>query len=245
MVKYLQGQLRLRRRAACGLLPRERVLLYRVVFETAPVAEAQRYFYELFSGVGYELGVLLKELLSERELYNHSTHVSVIALTLGIALQLPEESLALLGVSGLFHDIGKTAWPRSVLHKVGDLDNLEWGIVRAHPQHGYKLLLEKGAAMEVARLVLEHHERLDGSGYPRGLKRGELHPLTPILAAADVYEALTSARAYRGAYGPEEALAIMMGTPAAFDEKVLAVLEAEGKDLIRPRQAVRFAVADP
>ena len=121
--------------------------------------------------------------------------------------------------------MGKLSVPCAVLQKPGPLDDAEFAEIRKHPQAGVRLLREVGGfAPGVLRLVLDHHERLDGSGYPRGLMGDELDVETRILAVCDVYDALVSDRVYRSAWTPERAFALLRDE-AQFDPACVAALE--------------------
>jgi HD-GYP domain-containing protein (c-di-GMP phosphodiesterase class II) len=155
----------------------------------------------------------------------HTRRVAMLAVQVGEALGLPRRRLRLLALGGLLHDMGKLAVPSAVLTKPGALDDDEFAEIRKHPEAGVRLLRELGGfAPGVLRLVLDHHERLDGSGYPRGLAGGELDVETRIMAVCDVYDALVSDRVYRAAWTSERALALLRD-PALFDPTCVAALE--------------------
>jgi HD-GYP domain-containing protein (c-di-GMP phosphodiesterase class II) len=154
----------------------------------------------------------------------HTRRVAMLAVQVGEALGLPPARLRLLAVGGLLHDMGKLAVPCAVLAKPGPLDDAEFAEIRKHPEAGERLLRDLGGfAPGVLRLVLDHHERLDGSGYPRGLAGDELDITTRVLAICDVYDALVSDRVYRSAWSPERALALL-GDETQFDAACVAAL---------------------
>jgi putative nucleotidyltransferase with HDIG domain len=157
----------------------------------------------------------------------HTRRVALLAARVGEELKLPPSLRRRLAVGGLLHDIGKLAVPLEILRKPGPLDDAEFAEIRKHPESGRRLLEELGGFSEtVRRLVSDHHERLDGTGYPRGLEGGDLALETRILAACDVYDALVSDRVYRAAWTPERALALLheeSGT--GFEPKVVEALE--------------------
>ena len=155
----------------------------------------------------------------------HTRRVAMLAVQLGEALGLPRRRLRLLALGGLLHDMGKLAVPSAVLTKPGPLDDDEFAEIRKHPEAGERLLRELGGfAPGVLRLVLDHHERLDGSGYPRGLAGAELDAETRILAVCDVYDALVSDRVYRAAWTQERAL-VLLRDPEQFDQTCVVALE--------------------
>jgi HD-GYP domain-containing protein (c-di-GMP phosphodiesterase class II) len=155
----------------------------------------------------------------------HTRRVAMLAVQVGEALGLPRARLRLLALGGLLHDIGKLSVPCTVLRKPGPLDDAEFAVIRTHPAAGVRLLRDLGGFPDGAlRLVLDHHERLDGSGYPRGLPGDELDVETRILAVCDVYDALVSDRVYRSAWSPDRAFALLRDE-ALFDQRCVAALE--------------------
>src|SRR5581483_11323642 len=157
----------------------------------------------------------------------HTRRVATLAVTVGEQLGLSPARLRSLAIGGLLHDIGKLSVPEPILQKPGPLDDDEYAVVKLHPQRGRELLNELGGFDEsVARLVLDHHERLDGSGYPRGIDSRDLDLPTRILAVCDVYDALVSPRVYRPAWPEEDALALLRDeSDAGFDPRCVEALE--------------------
>ena len=140
----------------------------------------------------------------------HTRRVAALAVEMGERLGLSASRLRSLAIGGLLHDMGKLSVPDAILRKPGPLDDDEFAQIKLHPQRGRELLSELGGFDEsVQRLVLDHHERLDGRGYPRGLAGGDLDLETRILALCDVYDALVSPRVYRPAWTMDEALALV------------------------------------
>jgi HD-GYP domain-containing protein (c-di-GMP phosphodiesterase class II) len=135
--------------------------------------------------------------------------------------------LRTLAIGGLVHDIGKLSVPETILNKPGPLDDDEYAVVQEHPDRGFRLLHELGGFTDAVRqLVRDHHERLDGDGYPRGLGAHEIDLDTRILTVCDVYDALISKRVYRDAWTHDDAMALLRreaGT--AFDERCVDALE--------------------
>jgi len=111
--------------------------------------------------------------------------------------------------AALLHDIGKLAISNRILDKAGPLTSREWSAVRAHPLHTEAVLQRAGPLRPIAGIAGAHHERLDGSGYPRGLRAGELALAARLIAVADVYDSMVSSRPYRVALAPDGALARM------------------------------------
>lgn len=130
--------------------------------------------------------------------FHHSINVAIICGVLGKWLGLKDSELKDLILAGLLHDMGKTQIPLEVLNKPGQLTDSEMAVMRLHTTQGYSLVQKIGAVPKaVARGALEHHERCDGSGYPYGLKSGEIHLYAKIIAVADTYDAMTSDRVYQ------------------------------------------------
>ncbi len=156
----------------------------------------------------------------------HTRRVALLAVTVGERLGLPPGRLRELAVGALLHDMGKLAVPAAVLNKPGALDDGERALVNEHPGRGDDLLRELGFGAGVRRLVRDHHERLDGGGYPGRRPAAELDLPTRILTVCDVFDALTSHRVYRPApFTPDAALDLLRGeTGTAFDGRCVAAL---------------------
>lgn len=157
--------------------------------------------------------------------HGHSTRVVRLAVAIGEQLGLPPESLRSLHQAALLHDIGKVAVPDTVLDKPGPLTGEEFALVASHTGMGDQLVGRIPQVAFARPVVRWHHERLDGSGYPDHLT-GEAIPLDArIVAVADVYDALTTARPYRSAYTPEVALAeLQQKAGREYDPKVVDAL---------------------
>jgi putative nucleotidyltransferase with HDIG domain len=157
----------------------------------------------------------------------HTRRVALLAAAVAEELKLPAAARRDLAMGGLLHDIGKLSVPLAILRKPGSLSDEEYAEIKRHPAAGRALLEELGGFPEpVRRLVSDHHERLDGKGYPRGLTAGALDLQTRVLTACDVYDALVSDRVYRSAWTPERALALLHSeSGTAFDPVVVAALE--------------------
>lgn len=130
--------------------------------------------------------------------YVHSLNVALIARGLGKWMNLDRSKLDTLTLAGYFHDIGKIVIPPDILNKTGKLTDEEFQMIRQHPLEGRKLLKPiEGIDGRILAATLQHHERFDGSGYPRGLAGDEIDTTAAIVAVADVYDAMTATRAYR------------------------------------------------
>jgi hypothetical protein len=178
----------------------------------------------------------------------HTRRVATLAVELGERLGLSPRRLRSLAIGGLLHDMGKLSVPTSILQKPGPLDDDEFAQIKLHPERGRELLAELGGFdANVKRLVLDHHERLDGSGYPRGLTEAQMDLSTRILAVCDVYDALVSPRVYRAAWTTAQALAHLRDEAGtAFDEKCVEALEAVVTGSVPERvRELTAAVASP
>ncbi|MDI6893078.1 MAG: HD-GYP domain-containing protein [Bacillota bacterium] len=138
----------------------------------------------------------------------HSVNVCILAGVLGIAMGLPDGELTDLALGAILHDLGKIRVPRPMLGKPGPLGEEEWVQVKAHPMEGYHLMVRcVGSGYLAAHAALDHHERLNGSGYPRGLTGREITLIGRMVAIADVFDAMTSDRVYRCRVPPHLCLA--------------------------------------
>jgi putative nucleotidyltransferase with HDIG domain len=136
----------------------------------------------------------------------HSSRVTVFAQAIARGLRLEKDRISVLRLGALLHDVGKLVVPSSVLLKRGPLTDEELGLMRRHPAAGARMLRSLGAPETILPLVLHHHERWDGDGYPTG-RRGDEIPLEArVLCIADSFDAMTSTRPYRTPWGPDEAL---------------------------------------
>ncbi len=152
----------------------------------------------------------------------HQRRATQLACAIAREMGLPQEQVEGLRMAGLIHDIGKITIPAEILSKPGRLNDLEWGIIRAHPQAGYDILKTAEFTWPVAQIVRQHHERMDGSGYPQGLSGDNILVEARILAVADVVEAMASHRPYRPALGMDRALEeISQNRGVLYDPKVV------------------------
>lgn len=146
-------------------------------------------------------------LYKDYTLYNHSVNVAVLGMSMAVFLRKSRQECLIMGMAGLFHDLGLTRIKEDIIFKLEPLMSEEWELLKKHPCLGYQLL--KGNAeipVGALRLVLEHHELADGSGYPQGLALGRQHPLTRVLSLLEAYDGLTLYRPYRPRQTPYEAL---------------------------------------
>ena len=144
--------------------------------------------------------------------FSHSVNVAVLSTMLGDLCGYSKRKLQIITLGGLLHDIGKLAVPTPILNKSGSLTAGEFKIIRRHPSEGRKILKELNSpiASILAIIAVQHHEHLDGSGYPYHVRGKSIHPYSRITAIADVYDALTSVRPYKRAYKPNVVYRMMM-----------------------------------
>lgn len=136
----------------------------------------------------------------------HQQRVAQIADAIAHELELPEEMIEGINIAGVVHDVGKISVPTEILSKPGKLNDPEFSLIKQHPELGYEILREIDFPWPIAQTIRQHHERLDGSGYPLGLREGEICMQARILAVADIIEAMASHRPYRPGLGIESAL---------------------------------------
>lgn len=161
--------------------------------------------------------------LTDGELYHHSVNVMLFSLSLGIQRGLTRSELLELGIGNLLHDLGKLKIKGAVLRKPGRLTDEEYEEIKRHTTLGYDILRRlQDLSPSSSVIALEHHERVDGTGYPRGLRQNEIHPFSRITSVADVYEALTANRVYRKGYLPHQAYELLLGGGGIqFDQEVV------------------------
>ncbi|HET58238.1 MAG TPA: response regulator [Deltaproteobacteria bacterium] len=136
----------------------------------------------------------------------HQRKVSDLARSIGSEMKLDEDVVDGLRMAAAIHDIGKISVPAEILSKPGKLTNLEFSLIQSHPETGYEILKDIDFPWPIARIVLEHHERINGSGYPNGTPGDKLLTESKILAVADVVESMASHRPYRPSLGINAAL---------------------------------------
>ena len=168
---------------------------------------------------------LTKRMLAWHEsLYNHSITTAIYAESIGMALGYKKDDIDILSQGAFYHDIGKIIWPNTLINKPY-LNDDDYQLVRIHPTIGEYYLRQywPEAPDEVCRIVKEHHERVDGSGYPNGLKHNDISPLSLIVATVEVFTALIENRPYRSkCFTYNEALAEL--EKQLFPKKIIDIL---------------------
>ena len=151
---------------------------------------------------------VIQSMMASRDPYSagHQRRVSQIACTIGREMGLPKDRLRDLRMAGKIHDLGKVAIPLQLLSKPGKLTLQEFALIKTHPQVAFNILTPITLPGNIAKIILQHHERLNGSGYPQGLKGEQILLESMILGVADVMEAMCSRRPYRASLGLAETL---------------------------------------
>lgn len=169
------------------------------------------------------LMILSDAYIYDEYLYQHSFQVTMYSIAIAKELGYSYEDQRLIGIGALLHDVGKLVIPHEILKKPGQLTEEEFEEVKLHTRYGFDILRNlHSVSLLVAHCAFQHHERLDGSGYPRGLKGAEIHPFAKIIGVADVFDAITSNRVYRAKMLPSQALSIIeKSSGIGFDEMIV------------------------
>lgn len=172
---------------------------------------------------GKSVSLLTDIYISDDYIFQHSLNVAIYSTTIGLKLNMPAEKLKELAIGALLHDIGKIFIDQNILNKKGRLKEEEFLLIKKHAELGYNFLREQREYSSViAHCAYQHHERLDGSGYPRALKADDIIMPAKIIAIADVFDAVTSNRVYRDAMLPHEGLELIYaGASSLFDIKLV------------------------
>nr|WP_106780645.1 HD-GYP domain-containing protein [Lysinibacillus timonensis] len=169
------------------------------------------------------LTVLTDSFLFDEYLYQHSFQVTLYSIAIARELGYSHNELRTIGIGAMLHDVGKLQVPSHILMKPGRLTDEEFEVMKQHTRLGFDILRNlHSISLLVAHCALQHHERLDGSGYPRGIVDQEIHPYAKIIAVADVFDAVTSNRVYRDKMLPLEGIKIIEnGSGTIFDARVV------------------------
>ena len=153
----------------------------------------------------------------------HSVATCALMVALGRQVGLDETGCREAGLAGLLHDIGKAMMPLDVLNKPGKLTDAEFTVMRTHPEEGHRMVLGgQGVSEPILDVVLHHHERMDGTGYPHHLPGDQISRLARMGAICDVYDAITSNRPYKSGWDPAQSIARMASWKGHFDPTLFA-----------------------
>lgn len=182
---------------------------------------------------------VMESTIAARDPYtvSHQQRVTQIACAIAQEMDLSEDRVQQLRIAATLHDLGKVAIPTELLARPGKLSPIEFDLIKTHPQVAYNILQPLKLPGETSEIILQHHERLDGSGYPQGLKEPDILLEARILGVADVMEAMCSHRPYRPALDPSVALAeLSMNKGVLYDPAVVeACLKLYGQTLPAPK----------
>ncbi|WP_255507940.1 HD-GYP domain-containing protein [Lysinibacillus sp. BW-2-10] len=169
------------------------------------------------------LTVLTDTLIYDEYIYQHSFQVTLYSVAIAREMGYSREELKTIGIGAMLHDVGKMIIPTDILFKPDRLTDEEYEIMKQHARSGFDILRNlHTVSLLVAHCAFQHHERLDGSGYPRGLVEYEIHPYAKIIAVADVFDAVTSNRVYRKKMLPSQGVEIInAGKGTIFDKRVV------------------------
>jgi len=152
--------------------------------------------------------------------YMHSIAVCALMISLARQLELDDDMIRLAGIGGMMHDLGKALMPIDILNKPGKLTDAEYDIMKAHPKAGADMLKESDAEAAVIDIALHHHEKMNGFGYPNQLKGEDISLLSRMAAICDVYDAVTSERAYKKPWEPANTIRLMASWEGHFDKHI-------------------------
>jgi len=185
------------------------------------------------------VGCIIDELLENKDImvnmidlkcfdnytYMHSVNVAVLSIVTGIAVGLDRDTLSQLGLSAILHDIGKVFVNKKIINKPDALTDKEFEAVKKHSEYGYKYTKEQfRLSPRITAGILDHHEKYNGTGYPKGKSGNMISQFGRIITVADIYDALTSERPYRKAQSPSEAMEYVLGgVESIFDPRMATV----------------------
>ena len=167
----------------------------------------------------------------------HSRTVSQISERISVAYGMNSQEVSVVKTAGLLHDIGKIIIPISIITKKGKLTSEEYNLIKGHPEIGFRILNSTHDMRSVSNIVLSHHERWDGNGYPRGIKAEDIPLQSRIISIADAFDAMTSERTYREILTNKEALdEICNNSGTQFDPKLVEIFKAHFDEIIDPQK---------
>ncbi len=160
--------------------------------------------------------------VSDEYTFKHSVDVATMAMIIGKQHGLSDKEVYEIGIAGLLHDIGKTKIPNELLNKAGKLTDEEFALMKQHALFGYSILKDKKELPEAILMgVLQHHEKLNGNGYPLGVPEDKINEYAKIISTADIYDALVTERPYKKAFSPRDAVEMIMAMTDELDIHVM------------------------
>lgn len=160
--------------------------------------------------------------VSDEYTFKHSVDVATMSMIVSRQYGFSDEQVYEIGISGLLHDIGKSRIPSEILNKAGKLTDEEFGLIKQHSLFGYQILKDKADLSDAIKMgVLQHHEKINGSGYPMGVDGDKIHIFAKIISVADIYDALVTERPYKKAFSPRAAVEMIMAMTGELDMKVM------------------------
>lgn len=168
------------------------------------------------------IAVYLQNLqVTDEYTFRHSIDVGTTAMLIGKQIGLGDDQLRDLVSGGILHDLGKMDIPKSILEKPARLSNEEFEVIKTHPVHGFERIKDTNVSDDVKEAVLQHHENVDGSGYPQGLTSDQINPYAKVMTISDVFDALLSDRPYKIGKQPNETIEMMYAMTHKFDKAFL------------------------
>ncbi|MBA7644706.1 hypothetical protein ES703_52451 [subsurface metagenome] len=185
-----------------------RIILYQDITQRKHAEQQVKQGYEKLQRTMEATINTISKIIETRDPYTagHQNKVSQLAVAIAQEMKLPEDKIEGIRIAALVHDIGKINIPSEILSKPSKLNNMEFSLIKNHPKVGYDILRKIDFPWPVAKIVLQHHEKIDGSGYPQGLKGDKIFLEAKIIGTADVVEAMSSHRPYRPSLGIDKAL---------------------------------------
>lgn len=166
-----------------------------------------------------DIGVLK---ISDEYTFKHSVDVATMAMIIAKKTGMSKQEVYDIGITGLLHDIGKSKIPNEILNKPGKLTDEEFAIMKLHPIYGYRILEKNKALTENIKLgVLQHHEKVNGKGYPLGIEEEQISVFAKIISVVDIYDALVTVRPYKLGFSPRDAVEMIMAMTAELDMDAL------------------------
>mgnify|MGYP002627345594 FL=1 len=161
--------------------------------------------------------------VSDEYTFKHSVDVATMSMIIAKKYGLTKEQVKEIGVAGLLHDVGKSKIPNEILNKPGRLNDREFQLMKQHSLYGYNILNEKeeGFSKSIMAGVLQHHEKINGKGYPMGVGMDQIHLYARLIACADIFDALVTTRPYKEAFPKREAVEMIMSMTGELDIKAI------------------------